>query len=372
MYFMTPGERTGFFQAMLRGLRLLRDVIVLEGSQCDKFAGALRTRRQRVIVAPSLVALSAAVSIIAFFEPRFLQHGWRHIVTAILAHPTVMDLLINAACLLQVGLVLERLVGPLVFATVYGTAGVVAGILSLSASTSSIGASASIAGVYGLLLVVSIWGAVRRSSVTIPLAIAKRLLALAAVFVLYQATAMGLAHLPLLAALATGVTAGLAVAADVNERTPPVRRLATSMATIFTIAGVYAVVVGLQPPKTVLDVGPEISRVIAVEDQTSNLYDRAAERFSKGRIPATALVELIERTIRPELRVIAARLRSLPDVPPERKHVVAAAEEFLRFRDESWAMRAAALHASDMVALRQADAQEQLSLTALQRVKALN
>ena len=45
---------------------------------------------------------------------------------------------------------------------------------------------------------------------------------------------------------------------------------------------------------------------------------------------------MIEKTIVPELHVLAGRLRALQDVPPEHQQLIAEAQTFLTLRDESW------------------------------------
>ena len=182
----------------------------------------------------------------------------------------------------------------------------------------------------------------------------------------------GFTHVPAFAALAAGVTAGLAAAREVNERTPALNRLSRCMGIVILMTAIYAGGTALRPREEVFDVTPEIARVVAIENQTTALYDHALERFRKGRITTATLVEIIERTIEPELRLVAARLRSLHNVPPQYQSHVATAEQFLKLRQDSWRLRAEALHRSDMAGLRQADAKEQVSLAALVRVKSMD
>jgi hypothetical protein len=274
-------------------------------------------------------------------------------------------------CLLQIGLILERLVGRLAFTTVYVASGVAAGIASLSVSPGgmSASASASVLGMYGLLLVTSIWNLLHGSSLTIPLNVTKRLAPVAAIFVLYKLTTTGLGNVAALAALACGLVGGSVIAPDADERTPRIRRLATAMAIVVAVVTLYAVTALYRPLNATMDVRPEIDRVIAVEGRTADLYEKEVDRFRKGRITAAALADVIENAIVPELRVVAGRLRALQDVPPEHQRLIATAETFLQLRDESWQLRAVALHKSDMRALRQADSKEQASREALHRLK---
>jgi len=117
-----------------------------------------------------------------------------------------------------------------------------------------------------------------------------------------------------------------------------------------------------------VDVRSEIERVIAVEDRTADLYEKEVDRFRKGRSTVAALTAVIEKGIVPELHVVAVRLRALQDVPPEHQDLIAAAKTFLKLRDESWRLRAAALHTSDLPALRKADIKEQASREAFDQL----
>ena len=74
-------------------------------------------------------------------------------------HTGTFQLLVNCAALVQLGLILERLVGHVTFAAVYVAAGVLASIVSLSDYPMAIssGASGAIFGLYGLLLASSAW-----------------------------------------------------------------------------------------------------------------------------------------------------------------------------------------------------------------------
>ena len=351
LYFMTPVERTRLLGVMLAALRKVKETVTLEGLQSDPFFGALRARTPRVFATPSLIALSAAISIFV--------------------HSPVLDLFVSAVCLWQIGLILERLVGPLAFTTVYVASGVAAGIVSLSVSSGGmiVGASGPVIGMYGLLLVISIWSMIDGSSLTIPLNVTKRLAPVAAIFVLYKLTTTGLGNVAELAALVCGLVGGIVVARDVIERTPRIRRLATAMATVVTVGTLYALTALHSPLNEPIDVRPEIDRVIAVEGRTAGLYDKEVDRFRRGRITAAALADVIEKTIVPELHVVAGRLRALQDVPPEHQPLIATAARFLKLRDESWRLRAVALHKSDTLGLRQADSKEQASREAFHQLK---
>jgi rhomboid protease GluP len=378
---MAPDERARLLRFAVAALRDAKDAVTLEAVGCAPFFDALRARTPRVAATASLIVLSGTIFILLAldtlirwgggFGPRITNGEWWQVATTVFGPSGAVDLVVNAVCLWQIGLILERLVGPLAFTTVYVAAGLAAAIVSLSVSPGgmNVGPSGSVLGLYGLLLVTSIWSAIRRSSLTIPIDVTKRLAPVAAIFVLYTLTTTALANVAWLTALICGLVGGVVVARDVNERTPPIRRLSAAMAIVVTIATVYALVTLRRPLNEATDVRPEIARVIAVENQTAGLYDHEVDRFRKGRITATALAEVIEQTIVPELHVVAGRLHALHDVPPEHQPLIATAEEFLKLRDESWRLRAAALRNSDMQGLRQADIREEASLEAFHGVK---
>jgi membrane associated rhomboid family serine protease len=352
LYFMSTVERTGLLRAILAVLRKVKETVTLEELQSDPFFDALRARAPRVVATPSLIALSATIFLFV--------------------HSPVLELFISAVCLWQIGLILERLVGPLAFTTVYVASGVAAGVavFSVSPGGMSVGMSGSVLGMYGLLLVTSIWSTIQQSDLTIPLNVLKRLAPVAASFVLYKLTTTGLWNVAEMAALVCGLVGGIVLMRDVNEndRTPRIRPLAGAMATVVAVVTLYAVIVLHRPLNETMDVRSEIDQVIAVEARTAGLYDKEIDRFRKGRINAAALADVIEKTIVPELHVAAGRLRALQNVPPEHQPLIATAEKFLKLRDESWRMRARALHKSDVRGLRQADSKEQASQEAFNRL----
>ena len=121
--------------------------------------------------------------------------------------------------------------------------------------------------------------------------------------------------------------------------------------------------------KGLTDIRPDIERLIAVEQQTSGAYEKAVAQFRLGALSAEALARVIHGTVMPELQAIRLRLKSLDQVPGEHRPVLAQADEYLRLRDESWRLRAAALEKRSMAALKQADRAERTSLEAFARVR---
>ena len=294
--------------------------------------------------------------------PRTTNGEWWRLVTSLFVHPGFLHLVANMLGLLQLGLLLERLVGRVAVAGVYLSAGVFASLVRLSASPVdvSVGASGAIFGMYGLLLASAIWGLFHRSTITIPLRTAKKLIPAAAVFLLYN----GLQSRPDHVGFLVGFACGLVLARGLGDRKPAARRVAVAIGATAVIAIAAAV-----PLRGVTDARPEMARVVAVEDRTASAYETARDRFTLGRIAAAKLIELIDGTIMPELQETRARLTALDGVPEVHQPLVAHAEEYLRLRDESWRLRADGLRKTNLLTLRKADDRERAALQIIKKIR---
>jgi hypothetical protein len=190
----------------------------------------------------------------------------------------------------------------------------------------------------------------------------KRLAPSAAIFVLYSMATNGIGS-PELSGLVAGFAFGLVLASGVTSAKPGLVRLGATASATLIIAMVSAFFL-----RGLADVRPEMARVVAIEGRTTGAYQSAVEQFKLGALSAEALAKVIDQKITPELVDARARLKTLGRVPAEHKPLVDSAEEYLRLRDASWRQRAAALHKSNMGALRQADKIERASLEAFQRL----
>jgi membrane associated rhomboid family serine protease len=423
LYTMTPEERTRLMQRLVATAQRAKEEAARRHAEPEPFRDALRERTPWPLVMPALVAVNVIVflmigwgapaagpeSLVAWgasFGPRTTNGEWWRLFASMFVHMGLFQLLVNCAALVQLGLILERLVGHTTFAAVYVAAGVLASLVSLSdyPMAVSAGASGAIFGLYGLLLASSAWTAIHRApgepvepppialgtfgfrelpqvepvetrdagepdrlltpTVIMTLAAAKRLAPVAVIFLLYNVVSGGLGGGAELAGFAAGFICGVVLTSGVSASTPPVPRVAITMAVTVAVAVASAV-----PLRGVTDVRPEISRVLAVEESTASAYQGAVKQFKLGTLTAEALALMIERKITPELHTMQARLKTLGRVPPEHQPLLASAEEYLRLRDESWRLRAAALHKSNLPALRKADTAERASLDALERIK---
>jgi membrane associated rhomboid family serine protease len=427
IYVMSPQERDRLLQAGLKVVHRAKDAAIDARDRQDPFRDALRERTPIVVATPALAILNALVftmmlfsagafgdpaTLIAWggnFGPRTTNGEWSRLVTTMFIHFGLLHLLINVIGMAQVGVLLERLLGPIAVVVVYLAAGTFASLEHLSSHPIGInvGAAGAIFGLYGLLIASVMWSILQRARVqpatseepevrglgdlrrlmhmaatepaepseepasveptdsrlVIPLNSLKPLAPAAGIFFLFTLVATGIGT-PELSGLIAGFAFGLVFASNVSVEKPGFVRVGAAMA-----ATLIVVVTSAFFLRGLADVRPEIAHMVDVEDRTASTYQKSVEQFKLGALTAEALAKVIDQQITPELQTVRDRMKTLGRVPAEHQPLVDSAQEYLRLRDESWRMRAAALHKSNMKALRQADTTERASLEALEKIR---
>jgi len=416
IYVMSPDERSRLRRRAVELLREVKESATRSHAADDQFHAALYARQPRAVVTVGLVGVNVAIFVFALFSagrlgdaqtliswggsagPRTTNGEWWRLLTSTFVHSGLFHLLINMAALLQIGFILERLVGRVLFAAVYVVAGIFASLAAISAYPVdvTIGASASICGLFALLLSTSVWLHRHPSEVRIPWIVLKKLAPVTVLFIVWN---LFNGDMPLrgeFAGLIVGLVGGLALTTRVHEANPPGRRVAGAAALAAGLAVAFAI-----PVRGIADVRPEIGSLVALEDRTANAYQSAVDRFKKGRISNDALVKMIAQAIVPELEAADAHLKSVRRVPTIHEQLVADACEYLRLRTNSWRLRAeglrtrervperessyadpaasarareraTALHRANTTTMARAEAAERASLAALQRIRPEN
>lgn len=426
LYVSKPEERQRVLRAIDQRLWHVRDAADKVRRQDAPFRAALAARTALPLATPAIIAVSglaflgiavgggsfsAPDTLIgwgASFGPQTTNGQWWRLVSALFVPAGFVGFVLTAIALAQTGIVLERLLGPFAVAAAFICAGVLANVQHLSTYPLGIavGASPAVFGIYGLLAATVMWGIVAQHStapaalgdlrsepappqaasthallngsglageaaaeepnngpLTIPVPTLTRMLPVLFVFVLYNAAA-GTLDASAGAGLIGGFVAGLVFARDASERTTPTMHVAGALAATAVIVIASAAML-----HGIADVRPEIARVVALEDQTSGLYEKAVEQFRNGALSARSLATLIKQKIVPDLQAAHARLKAVQGVPAQHQPLVASADEYFRLRGESWQLRADALDKSNMKALRAADRSERASLEALARIR---
>jgi membrane associated rhomboid family serine protease len=326
----------------------------------ERFKAALRAREPRVPVTLAIIAITAVIYLLmattggvdanklmawgGSVGPRTTNGEWWRLITAIALHAGLLHTAVNIAVILQLGLILERLVGRAAFAGLYVAAGVVANLITMSSYRViiTVGASGAICGLYGLLLATTVWGLQQRPGIVVPPSRMKKIGVLAAAFIVCNAANGAVSLAGEITALLIGFACGIVLTRGVHVETPPLRLVGATLA----VAAGLAVALAL-PLRGIADVRPEIATVLAVEGRTAQAYEAAADRFKKGHMTADALAQLIVQTIVPQLQAADARIQGLTNVPPEMQPLVEHAEEYLRLRTLSWRLRADGLRKTD-------------------------
>jgi membrane associated rhomboid family serine protease len=359
------------------------------------FRAMLRARTKYLFLTPVLVAitvglfiamivgpgaLTAPETLIAWganFGPRTTNGGgWWRLLASTFIHVSFVRMLIEVVVLAQLGMFLERLVGRALLATVFVSAGLLAGLINVSAYPMAVtgGTSGAIFGLYGLLLA-SIVRSIRFRPVVevaesvdlyaldaddsqlmegtdqqplqeidqeidpqplvVPRSALMWLIPATVLFLISALSNSGFVFSANGAGLVLGFATGLVLTGGITEHLPDMRRVGIAAAVAAVALVAFAV-----PMRGIADVRVDIARIIALEDQTAGIYQSALEQVNKGKMTADALAQLIEQKIVPQLESADTHLRSIRGVPPEHQPLVANADEYLKLRAASWRLYA--------------------------------
>ena len=386
---LTPEERLQLVHRSIdlarRATALTRDYLTRTPAGCEDFYAALRERTRWTVVTPAILAAYAALYIVMIWGESSASHEqllidwggsigplttngeWWRLAAAMFIHWGLLHVIVVSVGLVRVGMLMERLVGPIAFACVYLAAGLIAGLRDLSAHPVAVtaGADGAIVGVYGLLLVMFAWGWVQRSPLTIPLAALRVVWPGAVVFFVYRMATGGLITESMTWGLVVGLVAGGILALRIGSYKPPIPRLCAS-----TVGALGIVVAFAVPLRGMADVTREMPRVIDLERRTSAAYDAEVMKFRRGRQTANALANVADG-FASEVRATRESLSTLTNVPRQHKPMLDDAMEYLRLREESWRLRVEGLRAGRMPTLQRAERVESEAKTFFARVEQL-
>ena len=394
----TPEERKRFYAfAYARSLDLLVDLKAAANRprpDYDAFRDELRARMRFAVVTFAIALISAAAFVLMLFGSgaisnpetlmawgaslgiRTTNGEWWRLVTSTFVHTGLLHVLVDLAVLIQLGLILERLVGRLTLAAVYLSAGIFDGLINVSSRpvVVTVSASGAIFGLYGLLLAALIWQTfqgwrrrpaadaqeittyadaqeadaqaysyeyaqqadaqvVAANHLRIPPIAMRRLAIGGVVFILYSAFSRHVTTAEFMGLL-VGMMYGAIFARRASECVPKTRTVAYAMGATAALAGIVAFVIG-----SIADVKPELARVLDLEKSTAAEYQVELDGLKKGRVTAEALARLAEGHIVSEFQEADARLKALSNVPAEHQPALADAREYVRLRSASWAAR---------------------------------
>jgi hypothetical protein len=292
---------------------------------------------------------------------------WWRLLTASVVNGGSFQLFVILLGIWQLGSLLERLVGPLTVACVYVAAGAMGHVVAMALDVTAVhyGSMTAVFGFYGLLLSSWAWRRVRRVEPPMPTAMFFLLTPGAVLLVLTSLVADGLVSERNLAALTVGLVIGFAGTMRVPDTRRPLGPVTMATAAVVALVAVIAV-----PIYGSIGVRTQLSDILALEDRTVDSYRQALKRFSDKRQPVetAVLAGVIEDTILPSF-ADAIESMSAEASDSEYSPLVAQAKEYLRLRQESWTMRAAALRKGSVPQLQKADSRDQAALQALEPLR---
>src|SRR5262245_54214702 len=146
----SPAERTRVFGVGRDAVAQLKAEARRPRPELAAFRAALRARSPHAIVTTVIAALNAIgfaglllgsgamasdATLLgwgASVGPRTTDGEWWRLLTSLFLHDGLFYLLVSVALIVQLGAILERIVGRLTFALVYVLAGICAGLVHLS------------------------------------------------------------------------------------------------------------------------------------------------------------------------------------------------------------------------------------------------
>lgn len=363
-YLMTPEERTRALVKLRAAAKRFPET-ARGGPATEPFAKAIADRTPWPWVAPAIalacvfvflrIALASGSgdeALIAWggnIGPRTTNWEWLRLIRASFVHSSLFGLLLNLAGLAAFGIIAERLIGSIAFATVCVTAALAASLVSvyLNPLGLSFGISGAVLGVYGFLLVAACRIFLKLRDWLVPLEIAKPLAPVAGVFLLYALVSGSLPVKAEFAALLAGAVCGFVLSKGIDKGKPSVKLTGKVFATAAVLAVVCAV------PLAGLDDGrSELAAMAALEEKIAKQYDAEVDQRA-GKSSADRLIRMIEATIVPELQAAERRLDLLDKVPDDQRPSIEHADRYLEERNKSWRLRVDGLRQRSILEARQ-------------------
>ena len=387
IYKVTTAAERARFVKKLQALNQRREMAWADFYwQHETFFESLRARTRLAPVTPLLLVVNTTMFLVvllaslyegrgalvewgASIGPRTTNGEWWRLVTSMFLHLGPLHLVVCLIGFFPLAFVMERLFGSVALAIVYVASGVFAGLTAMSLSPLGVtaGATGAICGLYGLAFAAWVWRLTQKPRVTVPWGVIKWLGGAGFVFFGYNYATGIVPPAAQITGLLVGALSGMAIGRGVGAGTIPLRRCA-AVATAAVGVAIFAAV----PVHGITDVRPAIEHMIATDQQTAAVFRTAATQLALGRQSDKAMINLIERGILPKLEREQPNLAQQGFVPDDQQEMLAAAQEYLQVRVESWRLRADALRKGSLAMLHDADEKEGAARSILARHPSLS
>jgi membrane associated rhomboid family serine protease len=387
-------------------------VIAYARSEC---AAAWATIRQppapRITIALAAIQLLVFVSIVfsrgpasdpatligwgASVGPLTSNGQWWRLATSALVHGGFFTLVVNTVALAEVGVLVERMAGGLALAATYGSAAVLSSVVNLWGHplTVASGAAGAVAALHGFLLALILADRKAGPEAAVPIAALVQMLPVAAIVLLFNLVNADIGIAAQAVGGIVGIVFGFIVVVDVRRGQSSRHRTAAAVGIALAAAIAAAI-----PLRGIIDVRPEIQRLIELEQQTMRTYQTAHDAHAPRAADVRGLTDVIEQHIVPAFTSAETRFKAIRGVPRDDQWLVDDALKYLTLRAQSWSLRAQGLrevgapvrpatdargvtaaitsgeaalrYQSSLVKLGRAEAAERTALQMLERIKA--
>lgn len=277
------------------------------------------------------------------------RQGWR-LFTAMFVHFWLLQLLFNGWTLLDLGRLMERVLGGAGFLLVYLAAGF-AGNLAHAIWQPDRLVAGSTGAIFGLLAALA--GVLIRDRRAIPAVVTARLRKSVPAFLAFN-VGYGLILKRLdaanyLGAVAAGLACGLIMARPLTASGVANRWRGNLIVAALTAVMVVAAATLVSPPAA--DMKAEFDRLVELESRLTSIYEAGR---ADQRVPERRFADLIDDEIIRPWRAERTRLESLGRVAPADQPAWRILKDYVRLREQSWALLAQALRSGDKETLEQA------------------
>jgi rhomboid protease GluP len=361
----------------------------------------LVARRPRLVVTPAIIAIDVALFVamaalsgtVLFRSATLVRWGglfpmavadgeWGRLLTSMWLHAHPLHLILNLVFLWQLGSIVERMLGPLVFLIVYLLAGVLATAVSLQTLAPhgvSVGASGAIFGLVGVLLAVVMTSRRIPGLDRLMADLRTRLIGVTLANLVAGFIIPGIDNGAHVGGLVAGLALGWLVGRGAVLATPPPRRMLVPLALTAAIAAT-SIAVATRRIDHGQSIAAEQQRFDAVNARAEASFRAAVADVQAGRRPGAEAADAIGRLVFPPLREAQARSDarvreaqarfraalarggSTASADPARGPRGQAFHEahewagFLARYDEAWRVRLRGLHAGDAALIADGDA----------------
>ena len=305
----------------------------------------------------------------ANFGPKTTSGEWWRLLTSTFIHIGLLHLVFNMFVLIQIGPLMQALMGRAEFTIAYFISGFAGSMASLiwHPYVVSAGASGAIFGLYGALLGFAL---VQRGK--LPSKALSGLVTSATLFIGYNVV-YGLARPGTdMAAHAGGLAGGFICSLGLCANLPGTgndRRTIRNI-TVMAVAAILIVVVATQLPHTI-DLQAEMKQFADLENRTLKTLTAADADRRSGKMKGNDFATLVDKEVLPAWIAEQDRMKSFKGLPQQQDQVVSLLVRYMDLRRQGWSEFAQGARDNQLVKLMDAEMKQREANKVLKEIEDL-